>query len=218
MSLIVATIVSLIGVLLSLDHRVWACWWSWMRLPGRSILVGGVMLASLAAGLIGWGAGQYVKSPSPNAAVSGLLFGLVGAAVVRISPGKAVAQTTTHGKQIVGSGGTLLRLALGWLWAALDDKLIQNSVSFFMGLEADELLSAATWMRAEIQTSLTPPANRDFTKLLGEAIKGLRAAPHEVETKQLLAAFCAKHVLATSRSKGLIVDVSLTDSPKSPNR
>lgn len=171
--MVIACVISLAGVLLAFEFRVWACWWSWTGGWARTGALVWLICIGAGGGLLGWFAGQGGGSPTGRLLIDGVLFGIIGAAILRVDVGPSQVGRSTKGVEVqaLGGGRSLLRAALQWLRNALDDELKRQASRYLHELPTAQLTQLANGVLGDIYTTRMTVDDR----YIHQAKKSLRA-------------------------------------------
>lgn len=196
MSLAIAVLVAALSALVGVEARTYLCWLSWLGWRAKLGIAVYVGVGGLGGGLLlGWLAARAMGGgPTSSTLVNGVVYGLVGAAALRVESGvsKAEPVKARTEMQLISSGGTtLLRQIARWLFTALDELTKKAVEDHYRGMDTDSLLREADFIRSEIQ-SQTGGAKEEFLKLLVKAMENVRKNDAGSRNTQLIP-FCAVH-------------------------
>src|SRR3954447_17805979 len=140
MSLLTAIVTATAFAVFEFPFRHYQCWFSFSK-PGTA--AGSAVYLAVAGaggGVLGWGAAALSgATPTPNAAVNGLLYGVAGALALRADfaakprPDAAPDQT--------GPARSVLRTSITWTAALLDDMTYRRAEGWLISLTDVDLCS-----------------------------------------------------------------------------
>lgn len=195
LSLLIACGISVIALVVAVEQRVWACWWSWTGTLAR-VLAGAwlILIVGCGSGLLAWGVGQGTGASTGSAVVDGFVFGFAAAALVRVEGIPARVEVTGgYGNQVQSNGGTLLRRALEWASNALDDELKRRAERHFRGLSEEHLRGVTIRLLSEAAAEGPAHESWDLPKKTVHALEG--SQPLGSVMRANAASFCAVRVV-----------------------
>ncbi|MFI7598670.1 hypothetical protein [Actinoplanes sp. NPDC049681] len=199
MSIVSALSVSAIFAVFGFPYRFYQCWYSWSRKGAAFGVLIYVAFAGFGAGLIGWLPAHLSRlSPTGNAWLDGMIFGLAGSLTVRAdfsSKSTTEPREMHHVASILGKG-------IEWSTELLDHVLRHEASIYLHGLQDRELLAVTRDLIYEIKakpTAMVPKiAKAAVMKKVVEAMKTFSTDPQSDrrdEARERLIHFCLEYMV-----------------------
>jgi hypothetical protein len=197
MSLFTAIVTATVFALFGFPFRYYQCWFSFSRLGTVTGMLIYLSLAGGVGGLLGWLTAYFSHArPTPDPALNGLLYGVIGALALRAEFRTRSKETTPIAEQIRDARSALAK-SINWTAELLDETTYRKAELWLLSLPDDRLNCEAWRIQAHIANqparSVTDKVKTEMFQKLVPAMEKLNDPAENKAGRAHLVTFCAAY-------------------------
>lgn len=208
MSLLTAIAIATLFAILGFPFRHYQCWLSFNK-PGTALgTIIYLIFAGGGGGLLGWGMAELGDAhPTANPLVNGVLFGIVGALMLRAD--FTAGPKSDFVRHHLGDARSALTASIKWTAALLDDISSRRIEAWLSAMPDDQLCDEALRIKAHIDdqpSEIVPDrAKKAMYARLVPAMEQLDDSDHRASGRAHLITFCSRYYIERHLPKPLAV-------------